>query len=202
MIFDVQSIVELQVAKVAAWHHTPVENPYSDYLGLVCQQHQFNYQLWHQEDIARSPDVSDEQIANVKRAIDKLNQLRNDWIERIDDWITRYLENKQISPIENAPQNSETPGSIVDRLSILALRLYHLEEQLERTDIDASHVEKVTHRLAVCRLQQKELAQCLAELLDAIESRAKRHRTYRQFKMYNDPSLNPYLYQRKEVAVS
>ncbi len=110
-----------------------IENQYEGFLGLVCQQHQFNYQLWHQEDIARSPTVSDSEIANVKRAIDRLNQLRNDWIERLDDALTRHLEEQSIVASPDAPQNSETPGSIIDRLSILALRIYHLEETA-RTD--------------------------------------------------------------------
>jgi Protein of unknown function (DUF4254) len=201
-MFNVAEIVDLQVSCVAEWHRAPLENPHEDLLGLVCQQHQFNYQLWHQEDIARSPEVSDAQIATVKRAIDRLNQLRNDWIERIDDWITRYLdENKIVAPAD-AKQNSETPGSMIDRLSIVAIRIYHLEEQLERSDVEPSHLEKVGHRIAICRLQQAELGQCLADLLSELEAGRKRHRTYRQFKMYNDPTMNPYLYQRQALKAS
>jgi hypothetical protein len=201
-MIDVPRILELQTECTASWHHAPIENTFDGLLGLVCQQHQFNYQLWHQEDIARSPDVSDTQIAQVKRAIDRLNQLRNDWIERIDDWITRYLEENRIEPVEGSRQNSETPGSMIDRLSIIALRIYHLEEQLDRTDVDESHIEKVQHRIAVCKVQQAELGQCLAELWLAITSGSMRHRTYRQFKMYNDPSMNPYLYQRQVLKAS
>ena len=195
-MIDVAEIIQLHVSTVAAWHREAMENRYERLLGLVCQQHQFNYQLWHQEDIARSPNVSDSEIANVKRAIDRLNQLRNDWIERIDDWLTRYLEEQNIIAVDGAPQNSETPGSIVDRLSIIALRIFHLDEQLERTDIDEAHIEKVQSRAAICRVQQNELATCLEQLLAKITAGQVRHRTYRQFKMYNDPSLNPYLYQR------
>ncbi len=201
-MFDVAEIVDLQVSCVAEWHRSPLENPHEDLLGLVCQQHQFNYQLWHQEDIARSPEVSDGQIATVKRAIDRLNQLRNDWIERIDDWITRYLEDNKVVPPKDAKQNSETPGSMIDRLSIVAIRIYHLEEQLERSDVDPSHIEKVSHRIAICRLQQAELAQCLADLIAELAVGQKRHRTYRQFKMYNDPTMNPYLYQRQALKAS
>jgi Protein of unknown function (DUF4254) len=201
-MINVAEILDLQISCVAAWHRSPLENPHSNLLGLVCQQHQFNYQLWHQEDIARSPEVSDAQIATVKRAIDRLNQLRNDWIERIDDWITRYLEEHQIvAPVE-AKQNSETPGSIVDRLSIVAIRIYHLEEQLERSDVEQSHIEKVQHRIAVCRLQQAELGQCLTDLVEGLVAGRIRHRTYRQFKMYNDPTMNPYLYQRQALKAS
>ncbi len=199
-MIDVSKILALQTECVAEWHHSPIENPHDGLMGLVCQQHQFNYQLWHQEDIARSPDVSDAQIAQVKRAIDRLNQLRNDWIERIDDWITRYLEDQKIEPIDGAKQTSETAGSMIDRLSIIAIRIYHLAEQLERTDVDSEHIEKVQHRIAVCKVQQAELGQCLAEHSIALLDGSRRHRTYRQFKMYNDPSMNPYLYQRQALA--
>jgi hypothetical protein len=161
---------------------------------LACQQHRYNYELWHQEDQARSPDADDSTIAQVKRAIDRLNQQRNDAIEKLDDWLTEHLQATGIHPREDASQNSETPGSIVDRLSILALRIYHLDEQLQRTDVDDGHRQKVAQRLAICQLQQKELATSLRQLLEAIQSGTKRHRTYRQFKMYNDPTLNPYLY--------
>jgi hypothetical protein len=202
IMLNAAEIVELQSTTVADWHRSPLDNSYEGLLGLVCQQHQFNYQLWHQEDIARSPDVSDAQIANVKRAIDRLNQLRNDWIERLDDWLTRTLDERQIQPMAGAKQNSETPGSIIDRLSILALRIYHLEEQLERADIDQEHFQKVQQRLAICRVQQSELATCLAELWEAITRGELRHRTYRQFKMYNDPTMNPYLYQRQALKAS
>ncbi len=201
-MIDVSEIIQLHITTVADWHRGPMENRYDGLLGLVCQQHQFNYQLWHQEDIARSPDVSDGDIATVKRAIDRLNQLRNDWIERVDDWLTRYVEEHHIAPEAGAPQNSETPGSIIDRLSIIALRIFHLDEQLERTDIDDAHQEKVQSRVAICRVQQQELAVCLEILLDQIVAGQVRHRTYRQFKMYNDPSLNPYLYQRQTRLAS
>ena len=201
-MINVSEIIQLHVSSVAAWHREPMENRFDGLLGLVCQQHQFNYQLWHQEDIARSPDVSDTEIANVKRAIDRLNQLRNDWIERVDDWLTRFLEVNQVVALPGARQNSETPGSIVDRLSIIALRIFHLDEQLERTDIDEAHQEKVQTRLAICRVQQQELGMCHEQLIEQILVGNMRHRTYRQFKMYNDPSMNPYLYQRQTRLAS
>ncbi len=205
-MIDVAAIQNLQVSTVERWHHEPVDhesvdnaygNPLespNDVLPVVCQQHQFNYLLWHEEDIARSRDVSDAEISRVKRNIDKYNQQRNDWIERIDDWITDDLTRLGVTATNDARLNTETPGSVTDRLSIMSLRIYHLEEQLERADIDQSHIDKVTHRLAVCRLQFADLAQSLTELLSDIYAGRKRHRTYRQMKMYNDPSLNPYLY--------
>lgn len=205
-MIDVHAINQLHIHTVVQWHREPISNPYgdpndspNDVLPVVCQQHQFNYQLWHEEDIARSPDVSDADIAKVKRAIDKFNQQRNDWIERVDDWITADLQRLSVKVSEGAKLNTETPGSAIDRLSIMSLRIYHLEEQLERTDIDQAHIDKVTHRLAVCRLQFADLSHALSELLSDIYSGTKRHRTYRQMKMYNDPSLNPYLYARGQT---
>lgn len=202
-ILNVKNVLAMQAKTVVDWHSNPIDNPYVEtegkesFLAAACQQHQFNYLLWHEEDIARSPDVTDSEIARVKRAIDRYNQQRNDWIEKLDDWITEDLERKNIRPSEHARLATETPGSAFDRLSIIALRIYHLEEQLERTDVDASHSDKVRHRLAICKLQRDELSNSLRELLEGIYSGAQLHRTYRQFKMYNDPTLNPYLYGRK-----
>lgn len=195
----VQPIIHLQTETVARWHQQPVDNSYHGLLGTICQQHQFNYLLWHEEDIARSPNVSDTEIARVKRSIDKLNQQRNDWIEKVDDQITAMLEEQSVQPSDGAPLNTETPGCAIDRLSILALRIYHLREQLERDDVDQAHLDSVNQKIAICLLQQDDLKQALSELLDAIFTGTKRHRTYRQFKMYNDPALNPYLYQNDQV---
>lgn len=207
-MIDISEVLTMQSDTVAQWHQNPIDNPFEPTHGkeaiqsIACQQHQFNYLLWHEEDIARSPDVSDAQIAQVKRNIDRYNQLRNDWIEKLDDWITEDLERRSIQPLSTAKLNTETPGSAMDRLSILALRIYHLDEQLQRTDVDQSHRDKVMTRLAICRLQRDELSNSLRELLADIYAGLKQHRTYRQFKMYNDPTLNPYLYDRNRTAPS
>jgi hypothetical protein len=198
-MIDVAQLNAMHSETVARWHAQPIDNPYEDALRLACEQHAFNYRLWHEEDIARSPSVGDVRIAQVKRNIDRLNQQRNDWIEKIDDWISAHLEDRGVVPAPGARLNTETPGSAIDRLSILALRIYHLREQLARDDASAEHRASVERKLSVCHMQQSDLSQSLAELLADISSGRKRHRTYRQFKMYNDPALNPYLYgaQRK-----
>ena len=201
-MIEVQGIVKLQVETVARWHNEPIENTYSGFEKAVCTQHQFNFELWHQEDIARSRNVTDEKIAEVKRAIDGFNQNRNDWIEKVDDFITEMIDAQGISPGEDARLNTETPGSVIDRLSILSLRIYHLEEQLERSDVDQSHLDSVQQKIAICRLQQDELSGSLQELIDDIFAGRKRHRTYRQLKMYNDPALNPYLYKKNAERVA
>lgn len=207
---NIHAVVAMQVESVRHWHEIPPSASNADwfagydsgFLAIAIRQHRFNYDLWHEEDIARSPDVSDARIAEVKRAIDRLNQQRNDWIEKLDDWLTDFLETKGITATTNAKLNSETPGSAVDRLSIMALRIYHLEEQLSRSDASQEHLSKVRSRLAICQQQQTDLAQSLTELLADIRSGMKRHRTYRQFKMYNDPTMNPYLYSRKSIEAA
>jgi hypothetical protein len=191
----VSEITQLQIETVAAWHQGPIENGFDGFKQLVCQQHEFNYRLWHQEDIARSPTANDVKIAKVKRAIDKLNQQRNDMIEQLDDAITELLTKLHIDPAEGTPINTETPGSAIDRLSIMSLRLYHYREQLEREDADAEHRRKVAQRIDLCEQQHADLSNSLQTLLVDIFNGKKRHKTYRQMKMYNDPSLNPEIYQ-------
>jgi hypothetical protein len=193
-MINVERITKLQRDTVDRWHREPIDNPFDGLEATICKQHSFNFQLWHQEDIARSRDVSDAQIAEVKRAIDGFNQQRNDWIEKVDDEITSMLKLKDVKVSGDTPLNTETPGSAIDRLSIMALRVYHMREQLERADVDQQHREKVEQKLAVCLMQQADLSQSLQELVDDIFAGRKKHRTYRQNKMYNDPTLNPYLY--------
>ena len=193
----VRQITDLQSTTVQRWHCEEIDNPYEGILGVICQQHQFNFLLWHEEDIARSPDVSDERIAQVKRAIDGYNQKRNDGIERIDEALLEELAQRGVAPQPSARLNTETPGSAIDRLSILSLRIYHLHEQLERSDIDQAHQEKVQSRMDICNTQHADLSGSLADLLADIFSGRKLLKLYRQLKMYNDPTLNPYLYQRR-----
>ena len=191
----VSEITQLKIETVAAWHEGPIENSFEGFKKLVCQQHEYNYRLWHEEDIARSPTADDVKIAEVKRAIDKLNQQRNDMIEKLDDAITELLSTLRIQPSAGAPINTETAGSAIDRLSIMSLRLYHYREQLDRDDADAEHRSRVAERIDLCEQQHADLAESLQELLRDIFEGTKTHKTYRQMKMYNDPSLNPEIYQ-------
>jgi len=191
----VEQLTRLQIEAVARWHQEPISNPFDGMERLVCEQHEYNYRLWHEEDTARSPSATDSEIANVKRAIDKLNQARNDMIERVDDAITQRLLDQGVVAVSDAPINTETAGSVIDRLSIMSLRLYHYREQLERPDADQEHQKKVSERIALCEQQHADLSNSLQQLLDDLFSGLKQHRTYRQMKMYNDPSLNPAIYQ-------
>jgi len=191
-------ITRLHQDCIARWHQQPIDNPYEGFLANVCEQLSYNFRLWHEEDKARSPTATDAEIAQVKRAIDKLNQQRNDWIEKLDDWITEELGRRGVHPSPEAPQNTETPGSTIDRVSILALRMYHLQEQLDRAEATAEHRESVSRKLAVAQAQHGDLSRAAQQLADDLFAGRKRHKTYRQLKMYNDPSLNPYLYQAEK----
>lgn len=192
-MIDVGYILQLHSETVARWHELEIDEPYRGVYAVICRQHSFNFRLWHEEDKARSREVSDGEIARVKRSIDSLNQQRNDWIERIDEWILGDLTELRVAAAQDAPRNTETPGSAIDRLSILALRIYHLDEQLARPDIDPELATSLHQKILVGRTQQLELAKSLEELLLSIYSGRLRHGTYRQMKMYNDPRLNPYL---------
>lgn len=193
-MIDVQAILDLHRHAVERWHQAELDNPYDGLLALVCREHQCNFRLWHQEDLARCPEASDAAVAAVKRAIDKLNQQRNDCIEAIDEFLLKELEAWGTRPRPRARLNSETPGSIIDRLSILALRLYHMDEQARRRDVDQGHRLRAAACLAVLRQQHRDLSGSLAELLADIFAGRKLLKVYRQFKMYNDPTLNPAIY--------
>jgi hypothetical protein len=199
-MIDVKKITDLHTRTVELWHGQDIANPYDGFLHAVCEQHKFNFLLWHEEDIARSPNVGDARIAAVKRAIDGYNQQRNDGIERLDDFLIGELSARGVIPWPTARQNTETPGSTIDRLSILALRLYHMEEQAARRDATPEHLAKVNGRLAILREQHADLSASLVELLEDIFSGRKRLKVYRQFKMYNDPTLNPYLYEQRRAG--
>lgn len=190
----VKSLTDLQIDTVDRWHREPIDNPHDGLESLVCQQHQFNYRLWHEEDKARDPSATDAKIAEVKRSIDKLNQARNDMIEKIDDAITAMLDAAGIQAAD-AAVNTETAGSAIDRLSIMSLRLFHYAEQRDRAGADDTHRAKVAQRITLCQQQHADLSNSLQELFDDIFAGRKQHRTYRQMKMYNDPSLNPAIYK-------
>lgn len=182
------------------WHTVEPNHEEKGLAGKVCDLHRFNFLLWHEEDIARSPDVTDEKIAKVKRAIDGYNQSRNDAIEKVDDWLIDELGRQGVTADTAAPAATETPGAAIDRLSILELRRYHMQEQIDRTDAAPEHREKAANRMAILDVQRDHLIEALSRLLDEIFSGQRPLRVFRQMKMYNDPSMNPYLYKTKTAA--
>lgn len=197
----VLEIAQYQIDAVSRWHESAIDHPGTGFIetsliSIVSAQHEQNFLLWHEEDKARNPIATDAEIANVKRNIDRFNQQRNDLIEKLDDAIAESLQNARVDVAASATVNTETPGSAIDRLSIMSLRIFHYEEQLTRTDVDPAHRERVAERLTLCRQQHADLSSSLQKLLDDLVAGRMRHKTYRQMKMYNDPSLNPAIYSR------
>ena len=156
--------------------------------------HFFNTKLWNEEDLARRQNVSDSEITKNKRAIDKFNQSRNDYIEQIDSFILERILN---ITSKNAKQNSETLGAMVDRLSILSLKIFHMTIQTNRKNVSETHVQTCSKKLDVLKNQRNDLCVCFNELLYDCLLGLRYFKQYKQFKMYNDPNLNPQLYAEK-----
>jgi hypothetical protein len=198
-MLSADAIVELHDRLTHAWHkptNSVGESPVCDaWLQAVSAQHRANFDLWHIEDEARAPGASDADLAQVKRNIDRTNQLRNDLAEQLDMALLHWLEPQQLLNA-NAPLNSESPGLMIDRLSILALKVYHTREEAERADAEPRHAERNLQRLAILEAQRSDLAGCLDELWRETLAGTRRFKLYRQLKMYNDPSLNPAVYRK------
>lgn len=154
--------------------------------------HRFNSLLWHEEDRARRVDVGPADIAASKRLIDRHNQQRNDAVEAIDEAILAQLVG--VAQTDSARLSSETAGAMIDRLSILALKIFHMREQSRRAEAGAAHVDTCRARLQRLTIQRHDLCCCLDRLMAEARQGLAYFKVYRQFKMYNDPSLNPYLY--------
>lgn len=182
-------ITALQTSLTSQWHSETPTNQTNDLLHLITENHLCNFLLWHEEDVARRDDLGFEPIYNAKRAIDGYNQRRNDHIEKIDQHLVESLSPKT----EGVPFNSETPGMMIDRLSILALKEYHMQEEVDRTDATAEHIEKCSFKVEVIKRQIADLSLALQQLLDEVAAGTRSFRVYYQFKMYNDASLNPQL---------
>jgi hypothetical protein len=175
---------------------TPINNPYEreniEYsLYLKCW---IDTVQWHLEDIIRDPHINPEEALGLKRRIDRSNQDRTDLVEEIDSYFrTTYSE---VTPLPDARLNTESPAWAIDRLSILALKIWHMQEQTERKDVDAEHIARCQAKLNVLLEQQKDLSTAIDQLLEDIEAGRKYMKVYRQMKMYNDPSTNPILYKK------
>jgi hypothetical protein len=173
--------------------------PASEWLTLVRLQHRANFDLWHIEDEARAPGATDAELAQVKRRVDYANQLRNDLVEKLDRFLLAWLEPRGL-PHPAAALNSETPGLIIDRLSILSLKIYHTREETERANAPEGHAARNLERLAILEEQRTDLALCLDALWHETLAGTRRFKLYRQLKMYNDPSLNPAIYRNSSHA--
>ncbi|HEV2710573.1 MAG TPA: DUF4254 domain-containing protein [Edaphobacter sp.] len=189
-MLDAFSITAMQDERTLAWHGAGRETDDESLMVLAVAQHRANFDLWHEEDKARDPGASDTEIAAVKHAIDRLNQQRNDLVEKMDAMLLTEAGEQNAA----APLNSETPGLMIDRLSVLALRIFHTREEAQRESASEAHRQKNTGRLAVLEEQRRDLAGCLDALWREVLARTRRFKLYRQMKMYNDPELNPVIY--------
>ncbi len=192
-----QDIIAFHDQAIIQWKEHGVSLDQVDFFKLVEENHSFNYQLWHAEDQARREDKGFEYIYKAKRAIDGFNQQRNNRMELMDEYLFHRL---QPAAVSECPVNSETPGMMIDRLSILALKKYHMALQTQRQDVDARHLEQCQQKLNTIKEQQAQLGRCLDELLTSVGAKSRTFRVYHQFKMYNDPKLNPELYGKSNVS--
>jgi hypothetical protein len=175
---------------------TPINNPY--------QRDSIEYSLylkcwidtvqWHLEDIIRDPHINPADALGLKRRIDRSNQDRTDLVEEIDTYFRKLYSD--VKPLPDARLNTESPAWAVDRLSILMLKIWHMQEQTERTDADSEHINKCRAKLDVLLEQKVDLSTAIDQLLEDIEAGRKYMKVYRQMKMYNDPATNPVLYKK------
>lgn len=173
---------------------TPIQNPYTEksieyFLYL---KNWIDTVQWHLEDIIRDPEINPAEALQIKRRIDKSNQDRTDLVELIDSYfLDKY---KSIQAQSNAQINTESPAWAIDRLSILALKIYHMQQEVDRTDASKEHKEQASKKLEILFTQRVDLSTAIEELLEDIQSGKKYMKVYKQMKMYNDPALNPVLY--------
>ncbi|MDB6021243.1 MAG: hypothetical protein JWQ04_1100 [Pedosphaera sp.] len=193
MLPNVDEIGRFHSEATVNWHETPTTARTDAPWTHIGQNHRMNFDLWHEEDMARRDDLGPERVRQAKRTIDRCNQARNDAIEQIDLWLLAQLPAARPA----SPQHSETPGMIIDRLSILSLKLYHMRLEATRENASAEHREKCLAKSAILEEQIRDLRDCLAKLLSELEQGTRHFKLYRQLKMYNDASLNPQLYGRK-----
>ena len=198
-----KEIVDLHDHCTRVWHVapeytlSPACGEGNDWLERVARQHRANFDLWHIEDEARAPGATDAELAEVKRRIDLTNQRRNDLAEDLDRALLAWLAHRGL-PNCDAPLNSESPGLMIDRLSILALKIWHTREESEREGAAPGHAERNRERLAILEEQRADHVHCLDRLWRETLEGARRFKLYRQLKMYNDPALNPAIYGRKQ----
>jgi len=197
MISSVCNSIFLQSVK--AYHLTddvdaPMKNPFEkgSLEFILYWKNHIDTVQWHLEDIVRNPQIDPIKGLELKRRIDRSNQERTDLVEQIDDYF--LAQYKHVVPQEDATINTESPAWAIDRLSILVLKIYHMEEEVSRIGVSAEHRETCAAKLQVLLTQQIDLSRSIDELLNDIGSGKKKMKVYRQMKMYNDPSLNPVLY--------
>jgi Protein of unknown function (DUF4254) len=197
LLFSASQVTALHDRCTVAWHHEAVGVAPS-LAGLertLAEQHLANFELWHAEDAARTPGASDQDLARIKRFIDSANQRRNDLTEQCDLLLLDLLHQQGL-PAAGAELHSESPGLMLDRLSILSLKIFHTREELDRPGAPPGHRERNLERLEILLEQRDDLAASLDRLWQQIQERRRSFKLYRQLKMYNDPALNPAVYRK------
>ena len=176
----------------------PVENPFDEGSldHLLYMKNWVDTVQWHLEDIIRDPQIDPVEALAIKRRIDKSNQVRTDMVEYIDSYLLDKY--KAVVPQSDARLNTETPAWAIDRLSILALKIYHMRQETQRSDVDEAHRDACRKKLDVLLSQQVDLSRAIEELIEDIEAGRKYMKTYKQMKMYTEPALNPVLYGAKK----
>lgn len=198
---DAKDFFDIFNRQIALYHQTdsvdaPTSNPYpaDSFQYLLWQKSYIDTVQWHLEDLIRPADVDPVEALVLKRRIDKSNQDRTDLVERIDDF---YLASfRDTKPQPGAKINTETPAWAIDRLSILALKIYHFDIEAHRADASPEHIAKCQGKLDTLLTQKADLSSAIDDLLDELSRGTKIMKVYRQMKMYNDPSLNPMLYKK------
>ena len=185
-----------------AYHRTdnvdePINNPFETgtlqfFLYLKCW---IDVVQWHLEDLVRAPEIDPVEALALKRRIDKSNQERTDVVEMLDSYfLDKY---SSVAKRDDATINTESPAWAIDRLSILASKIYHMRKETERDDVDAHHRDECMGKLGILLQQREDLSQAIDALIDDIANGRKYMKVYKQMKMYNDPNLNPVLYGKK-----
>ena len=192
-------IFERVIADYHCWDDVdhPMENPYEagSLDALLYHKNWIDTVQWHLEDIIRNPEIDPVEALTIKRRIDKSNQDRTDMVEYVDSYMLEKY--KDVAVKEDARLNTETPAWAIDRLSILALKIYHMGVETKREDVSEEHRAACQKKLDVLLTQQVDLSRAIEELIEDIEAGRKYMKTYKQMKMYNDPALNPVLYGKK-----
>jgi len=176
----------------------PLQNPYSEgsFEALLYHKNWIDAVQWHLEDIIRDPNIDPVEALKLKRRIDASNQDRTDMVEYLDSYFLNLY--KDVKTNEDTPLNTETPAWAFDRLSILQLKIYHMEQEVLRTDVSKEHIQKCQDKLDVLLQQEVDLSTAIEQLLQDFAAGKKKMKVYKQMKMYNDPNLNPVLYKNEK----
>lgn len=193
---NASAISALHKESIIDWKAHGIRHKFTGFFAIVEQNHAYNFHLWNAEDRARRDDMGYEFVYQAKREIDTCNQQRNNRMEAMDEWLFNEL---QPASHTQCKVNSESPGMMIDRLSIISLKSYHMALQLNRVDVTEHHIQSCAAKLNTINQQLEQLKICFDELITDVLGKNLTFRVYHQFKMYNDPSLNPQLYAQSSI---